>query len=126
MKSCEFKTLLFARKWLIFLFLSLVAGKMVFWKRSEWLHLEKYNNIHWKVLSSNFTLETSMEWAKIGKYEIAFVFVLMCTINSKLNGTPIGVYLPISMLHSILAVANLLAHNKWICYYVHVNSVKLK
>ena len=33
-----------------------------------------------------------------------------CTINSKLNGTPKG-YLLISKLHSILAVANLLAHN---------------
>ena len=32
-------------------------------------------------------------------------------INSKINGTPKGVYLPISKLHSILAVANLLAHN---------------
>ena len=31
--------------------------------------------------------------------------------TSKLNGTPKGVYLPISKLHSILAVANLLAHN---------------
>ena len=29
----------------------------------------------------------------------------LCTINSKINGTPI------SKLHSILAVANLLAHN---------------
>ena len=36
---------------------------------------------------------------------------------------PKGVY----MLHSILAVANLLAHYKsWLCYYVQVNSVHLK
>ena len=34
-----------------------------------------------------------------------------CTITSKINGTPKGVYLPISKLHSILALANLLAHN---------------
>ena len=36
-----------------------------------------------------------------------------CTINSKINGTPSskGVYLPISKLHSILTVANLLAYN---------------
>ena len=36
-----------------------------------------------------------------------------CTINSKINGTTTtkGVYLPISKLHPILAVANLLAHN---------------
>ena len=42
----------------------------------------------------------------------------MCTIASKINGTPKGVNLPISKLHSILAVANLLAHNNksQICY----------
>ena len=34
-----------------------------------------------------------------------------CTIGSKINGTPICVYLPISKLHSILAIVNLLAHN---------------
>ena len=32
------------------------------------------------------------------------------TINHKINGTPIDVYLPISKLHSILAVTNLLGH----------------
>ena len=39
-------------------------------------------------------------------------------IASKINGTPKAVYLPISKLHSILAVANLLAHNNksQICY----------
>ena len=44
--------------------------------------------------------------------------VLTCPITSKINGTPKGVYLPISKLHSILAVANLLAHNNksQICY----------
>ena len=31
--------------------------------------------------------------------------------NSKINGTHKGVYLPISELHSILAITNLLAHN---------------
>ena len=41
------------------------------------------------------------------------------TIDSKINGIPPkGVYLPIPKLHSILAVANLLAHyNLWLCYY---------
>ena len=34
------------------------------------------------------------------------------TIASKINDTPKGTYLPISKLHSILAVANLLAKNK--------------
>ena len=38
--------------------------------------------------------------------------------RSKINVTPKGVHLPISKLHSILAVANLLAHNNksQICY----------
>ena len=42
----------------------------------------------------------------------------MYTINSKINGTPKGVHLPISKLHSILAVAILFAHNNksQICY----------
>ena len=40
---------------------------------------------------------------------------------------PIGVYLPISKLHSILALANLLAHdNSWLCYYGHIYSLQLK
>ena len=40
------------------------------------------------------------------------------TIASKINDTPKGVYLPVSKLNLILAVANLLAHNNrsQICY----------
>ena len=40
------------------------------------------------------------------------------TIAIKVNVTPKGVYLPVSKLHSILVVANLLAHNNksQICY----------
>ena len=35
--------------------------------------------------------------------------------------------LPISILHSILDVATLLApSNLWLCYYVQVNSLRLK
>ena len=38
--------------------------------------------------------------------------------------TPKGVYLPISKLHSVLALANLFAHNNiTISYYVQVNSL---
>ena len=37
-------------------------------------------------------------------------YKILCTINSKINGTPKGVYLPISKLHSILAAPNLLPH----------------
>ena len=34
--------------------------------------------------------------------------------QQQINGTPKGVYLPISKIHSILAIANLLAHsNLW-------------
>ena len=46
-------------------------------------------------------------------------------MNSKINGTPKGVYSPISKVHSILAVAYLLAHNN-ISYYVQVNLLPLK
>ena len=52
------------------------------------------------------------------------------TMNNKINGTPKGVYLLISKLNSILAVANLLAHNNisyiTISCYVQVNSLRLK
>ena len=49
------------------------------------------------------------------------------TINSKINGTPKGFYLPTSKLHPILAVFNLLAHNIIIIsYYVRLNSLRLK
>ena len=42
----------------------------------------------------------------------------ICAIASKINITPKGVCLPISKLHSILAVVILLAHNyiSQICY----------
>ena len=48
-------------------------------------------------------------WATIPQSVI--IGRVKCTINSKINGTPKGVYLPISKLHSILAVPILLAHN---------------
>ena len=48
-------------------------------------------------------------------------------ITQQINGTPKGVYWPISKLHSILAVANLLAHNNiTIIYYGPVNSLRLQ
>ena len=50
-----------------------------------------------------------------GKATHLFVEILaslfICTIDSKINVTSKSVYLPISKQHSILAVANLLAHN---------------
>ena len=45
-----------------------------------------------------------------------------CTINSQLNGNPKEVSFLISKLHSILAAANLLAHNIWLCYYVQIRN----
>ena len=39
------------------------------------------------------------------------IYFRECTIASKINGTSKGVYLPVSKLHSILAIANLLAQN---------------
>ena len=48
------------------------------------------------------------------------------TINSKINSTPEGAYMPISQLNSILAVVNSLAcNNLWLRYYVQVNSARL-
>ena len=48
-------------------------------------------------------------------------YVVSCTINSIINGTPKGVYLRDSKLHSIFAVAYLPVHNTLLlCYYVQV------
>ena len=39
---------------------------------------------------------------------------------------PKGVYWPISNIHYISALANLLVHNKtWLCYYVQVISLRI-
>ena len=47
--------------------------------------------------------------------------------HSKINGSLKCVYLPISKLHAILCVANLVAHNNiTISYYMQVNSLRLK
>ena len=43
-----------------------------------------------------------------------------------MNGTLKGVNLPISKLHSILAISNLLANNNITVSYVKVNSLRLK
>ena len=62
---------------------------------------------HWK-LSKNYKTQ-------VRSRPILFQWPMRCTINSKINGTPKGVYLPIQKIHSILAVvANLLVHsNLW-------------
>ena len=50
----------------------------------------------------------------------------ICTSASKINVTPKGAYLPLSKLHSILAEANLLAHNNvsqiYHCGFFFLNS----
>ena len=47
----------------------------------------------------------------------------VCIIASKINGTSKGVYLPVSKLRSILAVANSLAQNniRQICYCCQIS-----
>ena len=79
---------------------------------------------HWTLIAINrekklsFTFPMQKPWQLMKEH---------CTINSKINGTPKGVYLPIYKLHSILTVANLLTHNNlWLCYYGQVNSLRLK
>ena len=57
----------------------------------------------------------------------AAILYTLCTVNSKINGIPKSVYLPISKQHSILVVANLLANNNiTINYCMQVNSLGLK
>ena len=50
----------------------------------------------------------------------------MATITSKIIGTPKGVNLLISKVHSSFAVTNLFAHNISLCYYGQVNLLGLK
>ena len=60
-------------------------------------------------------------------YLFRFVGLFPYTIDSKINGTAKGFYVPISKLHSILAIKNLNAHNNITkSYFVHVNSLRLK
>ena len=55
------------------------------------------------------------------------IYIVLCTVNSKINGTPKDVYLTISKQHYISGVRNLLAHNNiTMSYYVQVNSLRLK
>ena len=64
-----------------------------------------------------------------GKMYFHMLTMTLCTINSKINGTPKSkdVFLPVLELQSILAIPNLLAHNSiTISYYGQVNSVRLK
>ena len=48
------------------------------------------------------------------------VCIKLSTINIKINGTSEGVYSPLSKLHSIFALENLLAHNNITISYIYI------
>ena len=56
---------------------------------------------------SFFAIQADISIASPSRFQLMF----SCTVDSKINVTPKSIDLPISKLHSILAVANLLAHN---------------
>ena len=66
------------------------------------------------LLTSKFAtaiIECSFEKVQVNTFGGIIYFAFNGTIASKINGTPKGVYSPISKLHSNIAVSNLLAHN---------------
>ena len=87
---------------------------------SNMLHSAKLHRLNWPSGPD----QTNSSKAGLNRAGTVFYVVIptrVCrpTINSKINGTPKGVCLLIPKLHSILAVANLLAHNNlWLCYYI--------
>ena len=62
-----------------------------------------------KIVSVHQHFDRAVQKAR--KTEFYAITFVPCTIASKINVTPKVVYLPISKLQSILAVAYLLAHN---------------
>ena len=110
----------------------------LFWKWTATLiysNVPKINSFIKKILGIYFwpknthNFSPSVFWANVLKYYLSIPLAslkyikiyfnsktdstkcIACTIASKINGTPKGVYLFIPKLHSILAVANLLAPN---------------
>ena len=71
-------------------------------------------------LNTKPTLTQTIFLEVVGEWEINLA--VLCTIASKINVTPKCVYMAISKLNSILAVANLLAHNNisQIYYLSHI------
>ena len=53
-------------------------------------------------------------------YNYAYKFMKSVLVIRKINDTPKGVYLPISKLHSILALANLLKIIKDYVYILYI------
>ena len=80
---------------------------------------EKHQEILTELNNLNTTNAEVILLAQLAIYmlcygSVSFQWPMRCTINSKVNGTPKGVYLLISKIHSILAVSNLLANsNLW-------------
>ena len=81
------------------------------------MYLDFITKINWFGNNDIYTIEMIYN---ILQSEASYWIQIMrtWTIDSKINDTPKGVYLPILKLHSILAVVNLLAHNNksQICY----------
>ena len=77
------------------------------------MHLLKVIPISIKLYAKYFiyNIKCRIFTSHLSRQPFLYVIRCLCTINSKINGTPKGVYLPISKLHSILALANLHAHN---------------
>ena len=86
----------------------------------RWIYLRPHNPVDFLLCSGilNGIPKSHRTNSFINLILLWILLSLACTIASKINGTPKGVYLPISKLHSMLAVANLLAHNNksQICY----------
>ena len=77
-------------------------------------------------LLPNCTVNISV-WLHTVFLQYSSLSVFQCTINSKINSTTISVHSPISKLHAILAVANLLVHNNiTISHYVKVTKAKIE
>ena len=87
--------------------------------------------IRWKIQFIIKRKSNLIVWSKTGVFYYSWFFFWWNMINvspirtiaTKINVTPKGVPLPISKLHSILAVENLLAHNNksQICYCVQIS-----
>ena len=114
--------------------ISLNTLKYIWMKVIEWLFSFTWNETAKPIQTIHTILHFTPIWQWRTSYliqqswdTIKYALFVQCTICIKINGTPKGVYLPISKLHSILAVANLFAHNKvTISYYEQVNSLRLK
>ena len=95
---------------------NLLSGT-VYWFYNKPTQSYKYKNIVQYIYIYNIISPGFRSKSRSYSFQLS-LFCQHCTIASKINDTPKSVYLPISKLHSILAVANLLPHNNisQICY----------